>query len=205
MTEPTGQQPSLRRERLLSSTLELFAQRGYAATTVADIESAAGLSPGSGAMYRHFSSKEDLGVEVLTNLANRFREFRSLVPQVLEYGDPRAELLRVSELFTGLWVENQGAFALMGDGQVLPDRMRTELGVVVEEGYRWFVDWLSAHLGSDFADLDTSAMLMAGSLSFYGQQFIAVGSPPLAIAPEVMFSAWVDHWSDFVFRHREIP
>ncbi len=204
MAEPTGQQPALRRERLLSSTLELFAQRGYAATTVADIESAAGLSPGSGAMYRHFSSKEDLGVEVLTNLADRFRQFRSLVPQVLTAGDPHAELVAVSELFTGLWVENQGAFALMGDGQVLPDRLRAELGVVVEEGYGWFVDWLSVHLGSDFADLNTSAMLMAGSLSFYGQQFIAVGSLPLGIPQEVMFSAWVDHWTEFVFRHREM-
>ena len=38
--------------------MRLFGERGYAATTVAQIEAAAGLSPGAGGLYAHFSSKE---------------------------------------------------------------------------------------------------------------------------------------------------
>lgn len=40
--------------------MRLFGERGYAATSVAQIEAAAGLSPGSGSLYKHFRSKEAL-------------------------------------------------------------------------------------------------------------------------------------------------
>ena len=37
-----------------------FAAKGYAATSVADIQRASGLAPGSGALYKHFASKREL-------------------------------------------------------------------------------------------------------------------------------------------------
>lgn len=48
------------RDRLLTEGMRLFGERGYAATSVAQIEAAAGLSPGSGALYKHFPSKQAL-------------------------------------------------------------------------------------------------------------------------------------------------
>jgi AcrR family transcriptional regulator len=57
-----------RRERLLAEGMRLFGQKGYAATSVAEIEEAAGLSRGSGNLYRHFASKRDLlqaGIDAL--------------------------------------------------------------------------------------------------------------------------------------------
>ena len=48
------------RDRLLSAALRLFAAKGYAATSVADIQRASGLAPGSGALYKHFGSKREL-------------------------------------------------------------------------------------------------------------------------------------------------
>ncbi len=48
------------RDRLIRVAMELFGQQGYHSTSVADIEGAAGLSPGSGSLYRHFRSKEEL-------------------------------------------------------------------------------------------------------------------------------------------------
>ena len=45
------------RDRLLEAAMELFALKGYAATSIADIQEACGLSPGSGALYKHFPSK----------------------------------------------------------------------------------------------------------------------------------------------------
>jgi len=38
--------------------MRLFSQRGYAATSIARIEEAAGLTPGAGGLYHHFKSKE---------------------------------------------------------------------------------------------------------------------------------------------------
>ena len=48
------------RERLLDAAMKLFAERGYAATTVGDIERAAGLAPRSGALYKYFAGKDEL-------------------------------------------------------------------------------------------------------------------------------------------------
>ncbi|MGY1944425.1 cytochrome P450 [Nocardia asiatica] len=46
------------RDRIVAEALRLFAEQGYASTSVAAIEEAAGLSPESGALYTHFGSKE---------------------------------------------------------------------------------------------------------------------------------------------------
>lgn len=51
------------RERLLRGAAEVFAQRGYDGTRVADIAAAAGVS--NGALYAHFASKADLLVAAL--------------------------------------------------------------------------------------------------------------------------------------------
>ncbi|WP_343708680.1 TetR/AcrR family transcriptional regulator [Mycobacterium sp.] len=48
------------RDRLLEAAMELFARQGYASTSIADIQQACGLSPGSGALYKHFPSKRAL-------------------------------------------------------------------------------------------------------------------------------------------------
>lgn len=47
-------------QRVLDASLALFAERGYALTTMADIESASGLTPGAGGVYRHFASKFEI-------------------------------------------------------------------------------------------------------------------------------------------------
>jgi AcrR family transcriptional regulator len=51
------------RERLLRAAADVFAERGYDGTRVADIAAAAGVS--NGALYAHFPSKADLLVTAL--------------------------------------------------------------------------------------------------------------------------------------------
>jgi AcrR family transcriptional regulator len=51
------------RERLLRAAADVFAERGYDGTRVADIAAAAGVS--NGALYAHFASKADLLVNAL--------------------------------------------------------------------------------------------------------------------------------------------
>ena len=51
------------RQRIIAEAMRLFGEQGYAATTVAQVEAAAGLSPGSGSLYRHFPSKRALLAE----------------------------------------------------------------------------------------------------------------------------------------------
>lgn len=54
------------RERLMAATLELLAEGGYAAASVAAITSRAGVAAGT--LYRHFASKEELFVELFREM-----------------------------------------------------------------------------------------------------------------------------------------
>lgn len=61
------------RERIIDEALRLFAERGYSATSVAEIEAASGLSPGAGGLYRHFKSKYEVLAAAINEHANRTR------------------------------------------------------------------------------------------------------------------------------------
>src|SRR6478609_5677143 len=61
------------RERIIDEALRLFAERGYSATSVAEIEAASGLSPGAGGLYRHFKSKYEVLAAAMNEHAARTR------------------------------------------------------------------------------------------------------------------------------------
>ncbi|MFD3702878.1 TetR family transcriptional regulator [Nocardia sp. NPDC058658] len=54
----------------MTEALRLFGEQGFAKTSVAQIERAAGLSGGSGALYRHFKSKDELLVQAVDTRLN---------------------------------------------------------------------------------------------------------------------------------------
>ncbi len=71
------------RHRILSEAMRLFGEQGYAATSVAQIESAAGLRPGSGGLYRHFRSKRELlDAGVRERIEDRGELLQSMAPPV---------------------------------------------------------------------------------------------------------------------------
>ncbi|TIW87792.1 MAG: helix-turn-helix transcriptional regulator, partial [Mesorhizobium sp.] len=76
--------PSAGRERILREAIRLFAERGYDRTSVPEIQEAAGLSRGSGALYKHFPSKEALLAAAIDRFVGTAREGRAeLGEQVL--------------------------------------------------------------------------------------------------------------------------
>lgn len=80
------------RERLITEAMRLFSEQGYRATSVAQIESAVGLAPGSGALYHHFKSKDALlaaGVDRQLDRRHAMRDIRALFAGL---GDLRTEL-----------------------------------------------------------------------------------------------------------------
>jgi AcrR family transcriptional regulator len=80
------------RERIVTEAMRLFSAKGFEATSISQIESAAGLSPGSGALYRHFKSKDALlntGIDRQLDRRNAMGHIRSLFAGL---GDLHAEL-----------------------------------------------------------------------------------------------------------------
>lgn len=64
------------RQRIIEEAGLLFAERGYRGASIAEIEKRAGLAPGAGGLYRHFSSKEELLLEVVRAYKERLRLLR---------------------------------------------------------------------------------------------------------------------------------
>lgn len=60
MSRQIDGEPIPTRARLIAAAIRLFADQGYEATSVGQIEEAVGLVPRRGTLYKHFGSKEDL-------------------------------------------------------------------------------------------------------------------------------------------------
>jgi AcrR family transcriptional regulator len=76
--EINGAARSQRRADVVRLAGELFAQKGFRATTVREIAEAAGIL--SGSLYHHFDSKESIGDELLSAfLADVLADYRSAV------------------------------------------------------------------------------------------------------------------------------
>ena len=80
------------RERILDEAMALFARQGFKATTIIDIEQAAGLTPGAGGVFHHFATKRQVLAEAVERRFDQLEALnlvRSVIPPL---GDRRAEL-----------------------------------------------------------------------------------------------------------------
>lgn len=80
------------RERLVTEAIRLFSANGYEATSISQIEAAAGLVPGRGALYNHFESKNALLAAGIERQVERRQAMGSIRALFGGLGDLRAEL-----------------------------------------------------------------------------------------------------------------
>ena len=97
-----GQQsaPSERRQALVQIAAELFAERGFKATTVREIGDAAGVL--SGSLYHHFDSKETIVDEILSNYLDSLTDsYRQILAENADPAITLADLIRSAFLSMG--------------------------------------------------------------------------------------------------------
>lgn len=83
------------KDRIMQAALQLFMTQGYQKTSIARIETAAGLVPRAGAFYRHFESKQALLVELARTYVSETPEDFGL-DRLADFGDTRAELIAIA-------------------------------------------------------------------------------------------------------------
>jgi len=76
--------------------MDLFGRQGYHATTIAQIEAAAGLSAGAGGLYRHFKSKRAVLEEGLNRQASAGRQLVDYLADGLPLKGRRERFLAVA-------------------------------------------------------------------------------------------------------------
>ena len=113
--------------------LELFAQRGYRATTMDDIADAAGVT--KPLLYQHFSSKRALYLELVDSIAKDL--LVEIGRAVLEAEGPRQQVERGFAAYFRLVVSHEAEFRLLygrdhADDQELGRAMRAVEDAIAE-------------------------------------------------------------------------
>lgn len=183
------------RERILDSALELFSTQGFDATSIAQIEKAAGLSPGSGALYKHFRSKEEL-LDVA--LAQRLQEINAL-PERLDLGplsDLRSELTLIARWgLAELERERELALIVMKEGHRLPAFKDAFQSAIVRPGHALAVEVLRRYSEShdvEFEDIEALGEVLCSALVGFALQGFLFGKGFIDISDERFAAAHVE-------------
>jgi AcrR family transcriptional regulator len=98
-----------RREQLFSVALELFARRGYRATTMDDIAEAAGVT--KPLVYQHFSSKRALYLELVDSIAQDL--LVAIRGAIMRAEGPRQQVEMGFAAYFGLVINREAEFRLL--------------------------------------------------------------------------------------------
>ncbi|WP_030166037.1 TetR/AcrR family transcriptional regulator [Spirillospora albida] len=197
------------RERIVAESLRLFADRGYAATSVAEIEAAAGLSPGAGGLYRHFRSKEEVLASAIREHIERTRQ---QISEVLKHASAFAD----RPLEIRLRMTCQAGLAKMREEQDLirvlfrdldqfPNLVAEMREGIVNPLYDGIASWLSTQpefAGGD-EDWPAIASILGGAVVNYWLANESMYEPPTRIDEERFVRSWAR--LGMGLRHVEAP
>ena len=184
------------RDRFVSTAARLFAERGYAATSVADIQTALGMRPGSGALYKHFSSKRALLDEVVAvHLATMRAGHAAFADQVFD--DIEMALRFVADaVWTSMHRDRDVLRVLLRDLDDFPDLKERVWAEIRANVYDVFTAWLTAQAEHGTVRADdqaaTAAVLLA-SLTYAPILDALIGHTPGDVEPERFQAAWIRH------------
>ncbi|HEU4643616.1 MAG TPA: TetR/AcrR family transcriptional regulator [Gemmatimonadaceae bacterium] len=193
------------RERILREAMRLFAEKGYERTSIADIQAAAGLTPGSGALYKHFPSKE----AVLQAGMSRFMAEAARAREVLSELPPRTEeaLERLArEAMTTIGGERDEHRIAWRELEQFPDLQTRVRDEVMQATYRAFAGWLAQRVAAgEMREHDTEAMaaVLVGSLAMFRVFEALWGVRTLPVSDDRFIQAWVELTSRGLKREEE--
>ncbi|OHV04857.1 TetR/AcrR family transcriptional regulator [Mycobacterium talmoniae] len=178
------------RDRLVAEAMRLFSEQGYRATSVAQIEAAAGLAPGSGALYHHFKSKELLLEAGIDRQLDRRRAMRDIRALFAGLGDLRTELTLLGRyLLTVLDEESQLLQIAARSPAEQSTRLNDAYAALVDGLYAELADWIrgwAPHLGAD----DAKTIAVVGANALLGKRATgALFHAPATEMPDELFLA----------------
>jgi AcrR family transcriptional regulator len=186
------------RERILTEAMRLFGEKGYEATTIAEIEAAAGLTPGSGGLYRHFRSKADLLA------AGVLQQVRAVADLVATVDDP--ERLRQLPLRERLAILAEVGFRRLDakrdlnrilhrrDLVAFPDLLAALRDEDLRRVFQSMTHWLEAEAGEHGPKRDWQAIaaVLVGAIAHYWLLRDAIGGHPDDVDEGRYRAAWVE-------------
>lgn len=180
------------RERILDEAMRLFSEHGYAATSIAKIEAAAGLTPGAGGLYHHFASKEAVlaaGIERQLSRLGALREIRHALGSL---GDLKAELtLTARYVLAELDSESELLCILASDARNRPQLLTTAVEQLVSSMFTGFATWISERAERAIPPEEAATIAAFGLGSLLSSRLLR---DVLGIPAQVEDVALVDTW-----------
>jgi AcrR family transcriptional regulator len=128
-----------RREQILSTAADLFAERGFHGVSVADLGAACGIS--GPALYRHFPSKDAMLAEMLVSISDELLEVGR--ERVVEAEDPREALHALVGWHIDFALSHKALIVVQDrDWASLPDQARERVRETQREYVELWVDQL---------------------------------------------------------------
>ena len=172
--------------------MDLFGRQGYRATTIAQIEQAAGLAPGAGGLYRHFPSKRALLEAGLRRQFDAGHELAELLdPTVVPHGNAVAPLVAVARAgLRRLEQERDLNRVLVRDLADFPDLLAEVRDRELRRVHAALVAWLRTSPTAADADVEALAAVLMGAVSHYWiMRDVFGGEHPLGVDEERFLGA----------------
>lgn len=181
------------RVRIIDEAMRLFGERGYAGTTVADIEAASGLASGAGGLYRHFRSKQALleaGVrrQIEANSQLLLRMQSSLTSDV-----PLSEQLRgLAEAgIERLELERDLNRLLLRDLRHFPELLAESAQHDIRPVHEGLAVWISSRDHAGVLDAPAVAAVLAGATAHFWLLCDIFGEHPTDVSQDRYVAALV--------------
>jgi len=173
--------------------MHLFSEHGYAATSIAKIEAAAGLTPGAGGLYHHFESKEAVlaaGIERQLARLDALREIHRVLSPV---GDLRAELILTARyILNELDSESELLRILASEARARPQILTAAVDQLVNSTFEGLARWIDERAKSPTARPRAKAIAAVGLGALLSSRLLRdVLGIPAQVDDEALVDTWV--------------
>lgn len=181
------------RDRIVDEAMHLFSERGYAATSIAKIEAAAGLTPGAGGLYHHFKSKEAVLAAGIERHLSRLDALRDIHRVLTPLGDLKAELILTARyILTELDSESELLRILASEARNRPEMLTNAVDQLVNSTFDGFTRWIEDRTQQSQIDRDARAIAAVGLGSLLSSRLLRdVIGIPAQVDDETLVNAWV--------------
>lgn len=172
--------------------MELFGQHGFKGTSIVQIETAAGLAPGSGGIYHYFRNKQALLEAGIERHLGRLDALRDIQRILTDLGDLRAELTVLARYaLAELDSEADLLRIVLAEARTRPELVDAAVNQLVTATYTGFASWLRTrtHLPADEAEVVAAVGL--GALFSSRLLRLLLGRDPIDIPDQLFVRTWV--------------
>jgi AcrR family transcriptional regulator len=181
------------RERIIEEAMHLFSEHGYATTSVATIEAAAGLTAGAGGLYHHFRSKEAVLAAGIERHLSRLDALRDIRRVLTPLGDVKSELTLIARyILAELDSESELLRILATEARSRPQLLTTAVDQLVNSTFQGFATWIAERAERPMPEVSPTTIATLGLGALLSNRLLRdVFGVPSPVDDEAFVDAWV--------------